>query len=206
MNWESGVLRWRKATFCKPHCLPISMRDAVRNFLKLLQVGKVGKPRPMPNWARKPPVSDRQERPIPGRLARPPVPKNLGRLARPPVLKNLGRLARPPVPISSGIMRRAVISQTGSPRGIGNGHRYLARKKSTASRTTRSMTIALSWSRVRCQHSGRFTLSRRKTRSCKHSENTSEKNLRPAKSGGPNLRPARQLSLFQSPMVACDYA
>jgi hypothetical protein len=51
---------------------------------------------------------------------------------------------------------------------------------------------------------GPIYLSRRK--SCKHSENTSEKNLRPAKSGGPNLRPARQLSLFQSPMVACDYA
>jgi hypothetical protein len=138
IDWETGVLRWR-SDFCKSHCLPLSMRDAVRNFVKLLREAKV--------W-------ETEADAKPG-----------------------GKVA-----------------------GADNYREWA----SSASRTTRSMTIALSWSRVRCHHSGRFTLSRRK--SCKHSENTSEKNLRPAKSGGPNLRPARQLSLFQSPMVACDYA
>jgi hypothetical protein len=34
------VLRWG-SDFCKTHCLPISMRDAVRNFVEPLQEGKV---------------------------------------------------------------------------------------------------------------------------------------------------------------------
>jgi hypothetical protein len=40
IDWETGVLRWR-SDFCKSHCLPISMRDAVRNFVKLLREAKV---------------------------------------------------------------------------------------------------------------------------------------------------------------------
>jgi hypothetical protein len=30
INWQTGVLRWR-SQYCKNHCLPVSMRDAVRN-------------------------------------------------------------------------------------------------------------------------------------------------------------------------------
>jgi hypothetical protein len=40
IDWETGVLRWR-SDFCKSHCLPISMREAVRNFIKLLREAKV---------------------------------------------------------------------------------------------------------------------------------------------------------------------
>jgi hypothetical protein len=38
-EWEPTVLWWR-TDFCKAHCLPISMRDAVRKFVELLQEGK----------------------------------------------------------------------------------------------------------------------------------------------------------------------
>jgi hypothetical protein len=39
-KWEPTVLRWG-SDFCKTHCLPISVRDAVRNFVEPLQEGKV---------------------------------------------------------------------------------------------------------------------------------------------------------------------
>jgi hypothetical protein len=34
------VLRCR-SDFCKAHCLPLSIRDAVRNFVKLLREAKI---------------------------------------------------------------------------------------------------------------------------------------------------------------------
>jgi hypothetical protein len=40
IDWETGILRWR-SDFCKSHCLPLSMREAVRNFVKLLREAKV---------------------------------------------------------------------------------------------------------------------------------------------------------------------
>jgi hypothetical protein len=40
IDWETGVLKWR-SQYCKSHCLPVSMRDAVRNFVKMLQESKV---------------------------------------------------------------------------------------------------------------------------------------------------------------------
>jgi hypothetical protein len=40
IDWETGVLRWR-SDFCRSHCLPISMQEAVRNFVKLLREAKV---------------------------------------------------------------------------------------------------------------------------------------------------------------------
>jgi hypothetical protein len=40
IDWETGVLRWR-SDVCTTHCLPLSMRDAVRNFVKLLREAKV---------------------------------------------------------------------------------------------------------------------------------------------------------------------
>jgi hypothetical protein len=32
IDWETGVLKWR-SQYCKHHCLPVSMGDAVRNFV-----------------------------------------------------------------------------------------------------------------------------------------------------------------------------
>jgi hypothetical protein len=37
---ETGVLKWR-SQYCKDHCLPVSMRDAVHNFVKMLGERKV---------------------------------------------------------------------------------------------------------------------------------------------------------------------
>jgi hypothetical protein len=40
IDWETGVLKWR-SQYCKSHCLPVSMRDAVRNFVRMLRESKV---------------------------------------------------------------------------------------------------------------------------------------------------------------------
>jgi hypothetical protein len=40
IDWQSGVLRWC-SQYCKDHCLPVSMRDAVRNFVRILRESKV---------------------------------------------------------------------------------------------------------------------------------------------------------------------
>jgi hypothetical protein len=40
IDWETGVLKWR-SQYCKGHCLLVSMRDAVRNFVKMLRESKV---------------------------------------------------------------------------------------------------------------------------------------------------------------------
>jgi hypothetical protein len=40
IDWQTGVLRWR-SQYCKDHCLPVSMRDAVRNFVRMLRESKV---------------------------------------------------------------------------------------------------------------------------------------------------------------------
>jgi hypothetical protein len=40
IDWQTGVLKWR-SQYCKHHCLPVSMRDAVRNFVKMLRESKV---------------------------------------------------------------------------------------------------------------------------------------------------------------------
>jgi hypothetical protein len=40
IDWETGVLKWR-SQYCKHHCIPVSMRDAVRNFVKMLRESKV---------------------------------------------------------------------------------------------------------------------------------------------------------------------
>jgi hypothetical protein len=40
IDWDTGILRWR-SDFCKSHCLPLSMREAVRNFVKVLREAKV---------------------------------------------------------------------------------------------------------------------------------------------------------------------
>jgi hypothetical protein len=40
IDWQTGVLRWR-SQYCKDRCLPVSMRDAVRNFVRMLPESKV---------------------------------------------------------------------------------------------------------------------------------------------------------------------
>jgi hypothetical protein len=40
IDWQTGVLRWR-SQYCKDHCLPVLMRDAVRNFIRMLRESKV---------------------------------------------------------------------------------------------------------------------------------------------------------------------
>jgi hypothetical protein len=48
INWQTGVLRWR-SQYCKDHCLPVSMRDAIRNFVRMLRESKVWETNGNPN-------------------------------------------------------------------------------------------------------------------------------------------------------------
>jgi hypothetical protein len=40
IDWQTDVRRWR-IQYCKDYCLPVSMRDAVRNLVRMLRASKV---------------------------------------------------------------------------------------------------------------------------------------------------------------------
>jgi hypothetical protein len=143
-----------EATSAKTHCLPVSMRDAVRNFLKLLQEGKVWETEADAELGEK------------ATSVRSTGKANSGPAGEAGEAAGAEELESGPAGKAAGADIEWHNEEGGN---IADWLPEMYQEWALiASQTTLNTTIRLSWSRARIHHSARYILSRR--RNCNPSE------------------------------------